>query len=244
MELYELTLLLKKLEKIQKEIWKASAFESYCFTDDESKNQRITSFVKKDNEVIPSDTSWVEQVASIVQTKKSLQILKCISEPPLVNPKASLDFLEEYGTDAQIIDLLQEPRCLSSVYKLVDDLGVESLDLAVFFGCFHSLKYPWVAAQQISRCLTIGGVALIQTYFSHPLIPNGADHFRYTSTGLESLFSKELGLQTIVKEHEFPSMVSSTREPLTALGSSYLNTIIAVQKVGITPEHLDYANIS
>lgn len=73
----------------------------------------------------------------------------------------------------------------------------DSYDIVYSNNVFEHLKQPWKAAEEISRILKPGGLALHITVFSWRYHPVPVDMFRYSSDGLRYLFERTGKIITI-----------------------------------------------
>jgi hypothetical protein len=140
---------------------------------------------------------------------------------------------EFIGTDIQTgpdVDVVADIHRLSSVF------AQESLDCVISCSTFEHLKYPHLAALEISKCLSIGGIVFVQTHHCFPLHAYPYDYFRFSREALEGCFSKSIGMQIIESCYEFPAEISSQQ----ACGSDYLNACLFAQKICTTPRELVY----
>ncbi|MEK6927130.1 MAG: methyltransferase domain-containing protein [Nanoarchaeota archaeon] len=64
----------------------------------------------------------------------------------------------------------------------------DSFDIIYSNNVFEHLKKPWVAAQHITKMLKKGGLTIHIVPFSQRYHEDPGDYFRYTHTGLPSLF--------------------------------------------------------
>jgi hypothetical protein len=56
---------------------------------------------------------------------------------------------------------------------------------------------PWIAAEEISKILKIGGRVFIETHFSFSSHERPWNFFQFSDMGLKALFNPSLGLQVI-----------------------------------------------
>jgi SAM-dependent methyltransferase len=86
---------------------------------------------------------------------------------------------------------------VGDAHKLTDYFEPKSIDVVVSIAVFEHLAMPWVVAEEISKVLRVGGVACIATHFSWSEHEMPWHFFQFNSTGLEVLFNKTLGFQTV-----------------------------------------------
>lgn len=68
---------------------------------------------------------------------------------------------------------------------------VDFFDVIYSNNVFEHLARPWVTVRHIDRMLRAGGLCAIVVPFSQRYHKSPVDHFRYTHTGIESLFKSE-----------------------------------------------------
>lgn len=144
---------------------------------------------------------------------------------------------EFLGIDLQTgldVDILGDIHQLSSV------VGRESFDVIISCSTFEHLKYPHLAAHEIMKTLTIGGLLFIQTHHSFIQMDSPVDYFRYTREGLCGLFGTRNGFSVKAVDYEFPARLVSERVPILKNTDVYLNTILYGQKTGKTPAKYVY----
>jgi hypothetical protein len=144
---------------------------------------------------------------------------------------------EFLGVDLQMgldVDLLGDIHRLSSV------VGRESFDVIISCSTFEHLKYPHLAAYEIMKTLTIGGLLFIQTHHSFVQMDSPVDYFRYTREGLSGLFGTRNGFSVKAVDYEFPARLVTERVPDLKNTDVYLNTILYGQKTGRTPAKYVY----
>jgi SAM-dependent methyltransferase len=76
----------------------------------------------------------------------------------------------------------------------------ESYDFIFSLDVFEHIDKPWLAASEIQRLLKPGGVTLHSTLFSWRYHPCPIDYWRYSPSGLESLFN---GLDCLYADFDF-----------------------------------------
>jgi SAM-dependent methyltransferase len=130
------------------------------------------------------------------------------------------DFMD--GIDVDIV---------ADIHSLSSALGERSYDIIISCSTFEHIQYPWIAAEEISRTLKIGGLAFVQTHFSFPLHAYPSDYWRFSTKALKALFSKQLGFEVISTSYNFSSHIFSWRLPWLIRHKSYLNSNIVVRKI-------------
>ncbi len=140
-----------------------------------------------------------------------------------------LDF--QIGLDVDIV---------GDIHKLSSVVGRESFDVIISCSTFEHLKYPHLAAHEIMKTLTIGGLLFVQTHHSFIEMESPVDYFRYTKEGLSGLFGTRMGFWVKAVDCEFPAKLITERVPDLKNTDVYLNTILYGKKTGKTPAKYVY----
>lgn len=91
-------------------------------------------------------------------------------------------------------------------------------DVFVASAVFEHLQRPWIAAQEIERILSPGGICYISTHQTFPIHGYPQDYFRFTKEALTLLFS-DAGLEVIDAAYEFRCKILA---PAEAVPPAYL----------------------
>jgi SAM-dependent methyltransferase len=96
-------------------------------------------------------------------------------------------------------DVLPGPNVdvVGDVHRLSDYFEPHSFDLVISFAVLEHLAAPWIAAEEISKVLALGGHACIETHFSFSEHELPWHFFQFNSTALEVLFCEELGFSLV-----------------------------------------------
>jgi len=96
-------------------------------------------------------------------------------------------------------DVLPGPNVdvVGDVHRLSDYFEPDSFDLIISFAVFEHLAAPWIAAEEISKVLAVGGQVCIETHFSFSEHELPWHFFQFNSTALEALFCEELGFSIV-----------------------------------------------
>lgn len=86
---------------------------------------------------------------------------------------------------------------VGDAHKLSEYFEPGSVDVVISIAVFEHLAMPWVVAEEIAKVLRPGGVACIFTHFSWSEHEQPWHFFQFNSKGLESLFNRCLGFETI-----------------------------------------------
>ena len=140
---------------------------------------------------------------------------------------------EFVGTDYQAGE---DVDVVADVHSLSETFGAHRFDAIICCSTFEHIKYPWIAALEIARCLRMGGVVFVQTHQSYPIHGAPFDYWRFSSECLANLFSVEIGMSTLAACHEFPCQIQAHPDhgPLETL-PAFLNSCLCSVKVGETP---------
>lgn len=86
---------------------------------------------------------------------------------------------------------------VGDAHRLTDYFAPNSFDLIISWAVFEHLAMPWLAVEEISKVLDVGGYACIETHFSYSEHELPWHFFQFNSRALEVLFCPELGFELI-----------------------------------------------
>ncbi len=129
------------------------------------------------------------------------------------------DFIS--GTDVDIV---------SDIHTLSKITGENQYDIIISCSTFEHIQYPWIAVEEISRTLKLGGLFFMQTHHSFPLHSYPNDYWRFSTEALETLFCKEIGFDVLGVSYDFKSHVFSWRLPWLIRHRCYLNSYLTARK--------------
>ena len=161
-------------------------------------------------------------------TKRSVADRPTISRP--LFPGAA----EYIGTDFQPgldVDVVADAHSMSQSF------APEYFDAIISLSTFEHLKYPFLAAHEILKCLKVGGRLFIQTHQTFQLHAYPSDYFRFSTEALAAMFPPQMGFRTDTTLHEFPAEIHSV---LGVTKPAFLNSCIVGTKIAPTPEHFIY----
>lgn len=144
---------------------------------------------------------------------------------------------EHLGTDLAAgpdVDLVAD------VHRLTAVTGAERFEVILSFSTFEHLKYPHLAAHELMKALTVGGLLFIQTHQAYPLHAYPHDYFRYSREALAGLFGTEMGFRVVATDYEFPAAIRARQVPALAHRESWLNVRLLGGKVAPTPDLYRY----
>ena len=106
----------------------------------------------------------------------------------------------------------------------------ETFDAILSSSTFEHLIKPWVAAEELCKCLKTGGLVFVQTHQTFPLHSYPGDYFRFSKEALASLFDFQ-DIEIIKCGYEFPAVIHSKRAPETKDAEAWLNVHILAKKL-------------
>lgn len=104
-----------------------------------------------------------------------------------------LDVLPGYN-----VDVVGDAHRLSSYFQK------STFDYIYSTAVFEHLAMPWLVAEEISKVLKVGGLAGIETHFSHSEHEAPWHFFQFNEHGLRCLFCPELGFEVLDSGMETP----------------------------------------
>jgi hypothetical protein len=132
----------------------------------------------------------------------------------------------EGGADVDVV---------ADVHTLSEVVGAERFDVILSASTFEHLKYPGLAAHELLRTLTVGGLLFVQTHQSFPLHGYPSDYFRFSREALASLFGTTMGFEVLATGYDFPAQVYARRTADTHRHPAFLNTTLWGVKRAPTP---------
>ena len=141
---------------------------------------------------------------------------------------------EYIGTDFQDgldVDVVADAHALSASF------APEYFDAIVSLSTFEHLKYPFLAAHEIMKCLKPGGRLFVQTHQTFQLHAYPSDYFRFSVEALAAMFPPQMGMRIDTTLHEFPAEIHSV---LGVTKPAFLNSCLVGTKVGPTPAAFVY----
>jgi hypothetical protein len=144
---------------------------------------------------------------------------------------------EFLGTD---LDSGPDVDVVADVHRLSSYVGEERFDVILSFSTFEHLKYPQLAAHELMKTLTVGGLIYIQTHQSFPLHAYPNDYFRFSRDALAALFGTSMGFEVVATDYDFPAFIYARRDAYANRALAYLNTMLLGEKRGPTPAQYQY----
>lgn len=164
-----------------------------------------------------------------------LELGTCRSQPDKPTISRHLFPAAEYiGTDFQDgldVDVVADAHALSASF------AAESFDAIVSLSTFEHLKYPFLAAHEIMKCLKLGGRLFIQTHQTFHLHAYPSDYFRFSTEALAAMFGPQMGFRIDTMLHEFPAEIHSV---VGVTSPAFLNSCLVGTKVAPTPDNFIY----
>lgn len=145
--------------------------------------------------------------------------------------------VEYLGTD---IEPGEDVDFVADIHRLSQVTGSEQFDIIISCSSFEHFKYPHLAAHEIMKALTIGGIVFIQTHQSLPIHAYPYDYFRFSREALASLFGTQMGFEVLATDYEFPVRLFSPEIMLMYRHKAYLNVRLLGRKTGKTPDEYIY----
>lgn len=106
----------------------------------------------------------------------------------------------EAGTD---VDLVMDAHALT--------LGDGTIDALIAVAVWEHLARPWVAAKEVARVLTDGGIALIETHQTFPLHGYPHDYYRFSKEALSLIF-EDAGMEVLAADYQYPCQIVPNSE--------------------------------
>ena len=141
------------------------------------------------------------------------------------------------GTD---IEAGVDVDLVADVHRLSSYTGESAFDIIITEAGFEHFKYPHLAAHEIMKCLSLGGLIFIQTHQTFPIHAVPYDYFRFSTDALRSLFSKSMGMQIHATGYGSPAAIYSRVDPSGHLAPAYLHVNLFAEKIGPTPANYVY----
>jgi hypothetical protein len=125
---------------------------------------------------------------------------------------------------------------LADIHRLSQTFDRGSFDAIISASTFEHVKYPWIAAVELAKVLSLGGIIFVQTHQSFPLHSHPCDYWRFTRESLEGLFNGSIGFQVLCTDYEFPCRIVSKQEPGLRNRESFLNVRLCARKSREAPD--------
>jgi SAM-dependent methyltransferase len=129
---------------------------------------------------------------------------------------------------------------VGDVHKLTEYFEPNSMDLIVSVAVFEHLAMPWIVAEEIAKVLRVDGAAFISTHFSWSEHEMPWHFFQFNNTGLDVLFNKTLGFQTVESGKGMPMVGRfaydcDANHAGRAISHLYCSSYIVTRKVAQMP---------
>jgi hypothetical protein len=132
----------------------------------------------------------------------------------------------EAGVDVDIV---------ADVHRLTAVTGCERFDIIVSDAGFEHFKYPHLAAHEVMKALTIGGLVFVQTHQTFPLHAVPHDYCRFSTAALRSLFGAAMGMQVHAAGYGSPAAIYSWVDPGSHQAPAFLHVNLFAEKLRATP---------
>jgi hypothetical protein len=171
-----------------------------------------------------------------VPDARILELGTCRSQPdrPTISRHRFPNAAEYIGTDFQDgldVDVVADAHALSAAF------AADSFDAIISLSTFEHLKYPFLAAHEIMKCLKVGGRLFVQTHQTFHLHAYPSDYFRFSTEALAAMFGPAMGFRVDATLHEFPAEIHSV---VGVTSPAFLNSCLVGTKVAPTPEQYVY----
>ncbi len=184
------------------------------------------------------DNIWNRFIVEMrsVPGARILELGTCRSQPdkPTISRHRFPDAAEYVGTDFQDgldVDVVADAHALSATF------APESFDAIISLSTFEHLKYPFLAAHEIMKCLKVGGRLFVQTHQTFHLHAYPSDYFRFSTEALAAMFGPQMGFRIDGTLHEFPAEIHSV---VGVTSPAFLNSCLTGTKVAPTPAQFVY----
>ncbi len=159
---------------------------------------------------------------------------RSVADRPTISRGLFPDAAEYIGTDFQPgldVDVVADAHALSNSF------APAYFDAIVSLSTFEHLKYPFLAAHEILKCLKVGGKLFVQTHQTFQLHAYPSDYFRFSIEALSAMFPPQMGFRADQTLHEFPAEIHSV---LGITKPAFLNSCISGTKTAPTPDAFVY----
>ena len=129
---------------------------------------------------------------------------------------------------------------VSDVHRLSSIVGKDKYDIIISCSTFEHFKYPHLAAHEIMKTLTTGGLLYIQTHQTFELHSYPFDYFRFSTEALSGLFGTKNGFTVNKTNYMFRARIFSREILKSFLREGYLNVSLFGEKLDETPEEYIY----
>jgi SAM-dependent methyltransferase len=132
---------------------------------------------------------------------------------------------------------------VGDIHKLSTYFEGQTFDFVMAFAVFEHLSMPWIAAEEISKVLAIGGHVVIETHFSYSEHELPWHFFQFNANALEVIFCPELGFELVDSGLDSPIVgrFSHAADPYLRgkiVPELYCHSSIIVKKV----RHVDFTS--
>jgi SAM-dependent methyltransferase len=125
---------------------------------------------------------------------------------------------------------------VADIHELSGHLLRDHFDAVISCSTLEHVKYPWIAAVEIAKVLKPGGFVFIQTCQTYALHSHPHDYWRFSTEGLETLFSPAIGFDILSCHYQYRCRILTPQEPHHFFFQNYLNVCLLAKKVSPAPE--------
>lgn len=124
---------------------------------------------------------------------------------------------------------------VADVHRLSEVTGPERYEVVIACSVLEHYRYPQLAAHEVMKVMTVGGLLFLQTHQTFPLHAFPHDYHRFSEQALRALFPVSMGCVIEATDYEFPCEISSARQPGMEDHPAFLNVRIFARKAAATP---------
>lgn len=128
---------------------------------------------------------------------------------------------------------------VADIHRLSKVFGEERFDVIISMSVFEHIKYPQLAAHEMMKTLSRGGILFVQTHQTFPIHGYPYDYFRFSKDGLAALFTKKMGFIVWDSWYEFKAQILS-EDQNTQFNPAFLNSYLYGKKWRKTPRKYLY----
>ncbi|MET0065215.1 MAG: methyltransferase domain-containing protein [Candidatus Thiodiazotropha sp.] len=129
---------------------------------------------------------------------------------------------------------------VADLHTLSARTGESRFDIVISCSTLEHVQNPWIAVEEISRILSLGGLIAVQTHHAFPLHAYPQDFWRFTTEALSSLFCPQAGFEVLGTSYDFKSHLFSWRRPWMVRHTCYLNSYLVARKTAGLSEKFDW----
>lgn len=137
---------------------------------------------------------WIDYILNLAD-KEGFRVLEIGSRAVVYEGfKKKFKHAQYVGFDiypGENVDVIGDIHKLSSYFD-------EKFDFIFSTAVFEHLAMPWVAAEEIVKCLKTGGYVFLETHYSYSSHERPWHFFQFSENALKVLFNPALGIETVM----------------------------------------------